>query len=204
MIAAHEIEQVRTPRGLRQFVQRRSVKISRVPNESRKAMEKKGIYKVFLDEIIPLSVFALRVYPENSRVKPVLGNQGYDALILNESGTEVDRIELAFPQDGSAKAKDARDVRRVGYSGLHIYDPGGNVAELVPRILQTCERKARNDYSDCTLVVIVDFVPPFAAHRHLYDMAIAELASRVKRIRFRAKRLFLLAVPFGCVTRLDA
>jgi hypothetical protein len=50
---------------------------------------------------MPLGSFSVWAYPENYKIKPILGNQGYDALVYNDKGQEVDRVEITRPHDGA-------------------------------------------------------------------------------------------------------
>ena len=86
-------------------------------------MLKKGLYKEFLYEIVPLSCFAVLEYQESCQILPVLGNQGFDAVVLDESGREIDRIEMTCPGDGAENAKDARLVVDRGQRGLFEWAP---------------------------------------------------------------------------------
>jgi len=123
MISREEIEKKRSPRGLRLFVRRVIEKVRLITDERHKAMRRVGLYKVFTDEIIPLSLFALRVYPTTYSVQPVIGNQGYDALVKNKRGRIVDHLEITWPQYGKRKSDDALMIVRRGYGDIDVYSP---------------------------------------------------------------------------------
>jgi hypothetical protein len=89
MITRKDIEKPRTPRGLRQFVCYRKEKVRAMTSERHAAIQRKGIYNVFIKEIIPLSIFALKAYSNTHRVEPILGNQGYDAIVRDTSVLSV-------------------------------------------------------------------------------------------------------------------
>ncbi len=158
------------------------------------------MYKQFLDEIVPLSCFAAWAYPESYEIQPVLGNQGYDAVVFNETGEEVDRIEITTPHDGAAEAMDARLVVNRGYGQAHVESPGDDFNALVPRVLAVCREKALKDYSDCTLVVAIEPLPPFTSFEAQYEKQIEVLASEMAQISFKAKRVFLVVLPERVVT----
>jgi hypothetical protein len=196
MLTKEEIEKERSPRGLRQFVRKRIKKIRNTTSERHAALQKRGLYKVFSDEIIPLSIFAIKTYPNACRVKPVLGNQGHDAIVKNDQGRILDFVELTWPQDGHQKADDAHKTVFRGFGNVDVYSPGEDIDRLCKFIQVTCQKKAQKDYSNCTLVVVIDFVPPFRQHYRLYCRKIKQVAEQIKSISFRAKRVFLLIVPF--------
>ena len=49
-------------------------------------MRRKGYYKEFLDKVEPLCNFAEVAYPKAFKVKPVIGNQGFDATVFDSDG----------------------------------------------------------------------------------------------------------------------
>lgn len=192
MITKSDIEKPRTPRGLRKFVCCRREKIRAITSERHAAMQKKGIYKEFFDEIIPLSIFALKVYPNTYKVKPILGNQGYDAIVTDTHGKFIEYIELTFPHDGQRNAEDAKLIASRDYGNIHVYSPGEDIERLCQFIQKTCLAKAEKDYSNCTLVIVIAFLPPSKQHHRLYSQKINQVKTLVQSISFKAKRVFLL------------
>jgi hypothetical protein len=195
MITPSLIEQRRSPRALRDFVVELKKAVKANEAERHCGIRKKGLYKKFLDEIVPLSLFALQVYPENHEIQPVLGNQGYDALVFNEVNKEVDRIEMTIPHDGSAAAKDARVVIEQGYGQVQVGYPGDDFDSLFPLVLATCRKKSIINYYNCTLVVAIVPMSPFKSFEAQYEKRIVVLASEMAKIRFKAKRVFLFVLP---------
>jgi len=199
MISKDEIEKTRSPRGLRQFVTRRVEKVRRVTKQRHEAVLKKGIYKVFSDEIIPLSIFCLKIYPNTYTVQPVIGNQGYDAIVRDDKGNIFDHIELTLPHDGFSAARSARLVVERGYGKIDIYSPGKNLNRMFSFILKACHNKSKKDYSNCSLVVCLNFSPPFPEHKKEYLNSIKKLLKEIKCISFRARKVYLLVMPFNNV-----
>ena len=99
-----DLEMPRTPLELRAFVELVRERVHHNPVEFESGMTKKGYYKEFLDEVVPLCNFAEVAYPPEYRVQPVLGNQGYDALVFDNQGAEEDKVEFTKPYDGAAAA----------------------------------------------------------------------------------------------------
>ena len=199
MVTKDDVEKQRTPRGLRQFVARRVKKIKQIKDERHKAMQKEGIYKFFLQEVIPLSIFCLKQYSNNHSIQPVIGNQGYDAVVRNERGRVIDYIEVTLPHDGASRNKNVRLVVSRGYSETGVQDIddiGEDLTRMFPSVLKTCKDKSRIDYSDCTLVVVVEFIQPDPENEKLYTDRLKQLIDRIRDISFRAKRVYVLAVPF--------
>lgn len=195
MVTASEMTRRRSPGALRTFVD--GIKESERANDSERhrGILKEGLNKEFLDEIVPLSCFSVLAYAESYEVQLVLGNQGYDALVFNETGQEVDRVEITTPHDGVAKAQDAKLVVTRGYGKVHVGTPGDDFIALLPYVLCTCRKKAQKDYGDCTLVVAVAPLPPFPSFELQYEKRIETLAGEMAQIKFKAKRVFLLILP---------
>lgn len=82
-----------------------------------------------------------------------------------------------------------------GYGATRTGNPGDDFDALIPYVLETCRRKALKDYSDCTLVVTIEPMSPFAGFENRYEEQIAILASDMGLIPFKAKRVFLLVLP---------
>lgn len=158
-------------------------------------MLKRGLYKEFLDEIEPLSQFAVLEYPDTYRLQPVLGNQGYDAVVFGANGQVVDRIEMAKPYDGATTAAVAREVVKNGWGGFRLHEPGDETEVLIPIIERTCRKKAQKDYSDATLVFAIPALPPLAGFEARYEEQIHRIKTSLSAAGFKAKRVFMFVPP---------
>jgi len=195
MITSLEIEQPRSPRSLREFVTQLKESVRSDEHERHLGIQKKGLYKEYLDELVPLSCFAVLAYPECYTVKPILGNQGYDALVFDQTGKEFDRIEITSPHNGAAAATEAKFVVNHGWARMPGGEPGDDFDAQFPHVLATCYKKAAADYSDCTLVIAVAPMPPFESFEGRYEEQIVALRREIAQIKFKAKRVFLLLLP---------
>ena len=192
MITEDDIQRPRSPRGLRQFVTRRKKNVRSVRSERHNAIQRKGLYNVFIKEIVPLSVFALKAYENSCSVQPILGNQGYDAIVKDTEGNIIDFVELTFPDDWKSEAEDANRVVSRGYGNTDVFNPGEDIDRLSIFIQDICLKKAQKDYSDCTLVIVIEFWPISKQFRALYSRKIQEVITNVQAFSFKAKRVFLL------------
>jgi hypothetical protein len=192
MITEDDIQKRRSPRGLRQFVTRRKKKINSIKSERHKAIQRRGLYNVFIKEIVPLSVFALKIYDNSYTVEPILGNQGYDAIVKDKGGNIIDYVELTFPDDWKSEAEDANLVVSRGGGKTNVFSPGDDIDGLSKFIHDICLKKAQKDYSDCTLVIVIDFWPVSKQFRKLYSRKIKEVTKNIQAFAFKAKRVYLL------------
>ena len=92
-ISVEELEIARSPLEFRDYVLNKKIEISDEENERHLAILKKGLYKQFQEEIMPLSLYGIIKYPPTYTIQPVLGNQGFvrDVNYISSSTT------IAFP-----------------------------------------------------------------------------------------------------------
>jgi hypothetical protein len=192
-IDPNHIEMPRCPAGLRRFIEQVRAGVRDNRNEFVLGMTKKGHYKQFLDEVEPLCAFAEAAYPSNYTVKPVLGNQGYDAIAFDDHGNEFEKIEFAKPHDGSKTASHSQQVINRGYSDVHVCDAAETLDDLLPFIEATCKSKSQKDYSGITLVFVLAALPPMPDIAANFGSQIARITGIVAAHTFNAQRVFLLA-----------
>jgi len=209
MITKEDIEIGRTPNELRQFVTTKMFKVNNCIKERHRGMLKKGIYKVFVDEIIPLSLFCIKIYPDNYNIFPKLGNQGYDAIVKDENGKIFEYLELTAPHDGRKAANDAKLTVERGYGELFVrdYNSGSDLKDMFSIIMDVCEKKLKKDYSNCSLVIVIYFSSPYEEEKPIYMQVLKELEKKilkkiftVKKIYF--KKIYLLPIDLGVVKKI--
>jgi len=204
MITKEDIEIERTPSELRQFVTTVKSKINNCEQERHKGMLKEGIYKVFIDEIIPLSLFCIKIYPDNYKISPKLGNQGYDAIVKDENGKIFEYVEITAPHDGRKAANVAKLAVKNGIalSTLRDYNSGSDLIDMFLIIMEVCKKKAKKDYSDCSLVIVIDFSPPFEEEKTKYVQLVKELEKKILKMKFNVKKIYLLITPLDMVEKI--
>ncbi|MBE3128076.1 MAG: hypothetical protein IMZ60_00145 [Actinobacteria bacterium] len=204
MITKEDIEIERTPNELRQFVTTLKSKIDNCEQERHRGMQKKGIYKVFVDEIIPLSLFCIKIYPDNYKILPKLGNQGYDAIVKDENGKIFEYVEITAPHDGRKAANVAKLAVKNGIAlnTLRDYNSGSDLIDMFSIIMDVCEKKSKKDYSNCSLVIDIDFSPPFEEEKTKYAQLVKELEKKILKMKFNVKKIYLLIIPLEMVKKI--
>jgi hypothetical protein len=200
MITKEDIEKGRTPNVLRQFVTTEKFKVENCIKERHKGMLKKGIYKVFLDEIVPLSLFCMKIYPDNYKIFPKLGNQRYDAIVKDEDGKIYECLELTVPHDGRKAANNAKLTVERGYGNPLVYSPGSDLKDMFPTIMDVFEKKLKKDYSNCSLVIVIDFDPPLKGEKPIYLQLLKELEEKILKKIFTVKKIYfkkIYLLPIG-------
>ena len=199
MITKEDIETGRTPKELRQFVTTKKLKVNNCKQERHRAMRKKGIYKVFVEEIIPLSLFCIKIYPDNYKIFPKLGNQGYDAIVKDENGKIFEYVEITAPHDGRKAANVAKLAVKNGIAlnTLRDYNSGSDLIDMFSIIMDVCEKKSKKDYSNCSLVIDIDFSPPIEEEKTIYVQLVKELEKKILEMKFNVKKIYLLIIPLN-------
>ncbi len=191
-LSPEDIAKPRSPRGLFNFVEQVIASVRADLAELHVGNARCGYYKEFLDEVVPLACFAFQYYDDAHTVQPILGNQGFDAMIRNESGHIVDKVEIANAIDGAIVSAIAREVAQNGYGGLTVGNPGDDLEALIPIIERVAKKKAMKDYSGITIVFNIASTTPFEG----FEARHSEQLERIKNILisagFRAKRVFMI------------
>jgi hypothetical protein len=118
ILSEAEMAKERTPQELAIWVEERH-SLFRTSKESRKyCREGRGLAKKFIEEVIPLSIFASRCYAGRSDIKciPNLGNENYDAIIYDYSFTPPSelKVEITYAVDGYDQALRKEVLHRDG------------------------------------------------------------------------------------------
>ena len=187
------IQESRTPSELRNFVRSFKRDAEEIKEERHKAFKKKGLYKEFIDELTPLSIFC-ELYYRNIDVKISLklGNQPFDAEVRDNDGNLKEKIEITTPHNGKKSAEEYRQVASRGYSDVTLYSPGADLEKLRSIIIKTAENKAKKNYEGCLLVIEVYYLLPYQEHNELYESKIASIVDDIRKISFNAKKVFVL------------
>lgn len=196
MLTDEDIDVPRTPTELRGFIEQVRNEVLDDKAERDRGIRKRGPYKRFLDEVVPLSLYSRVEYSDEFRLLPVKGNQPYDAAVFDAFDREIERIEIAVPHDGEWEAKDARLLLERGYGRARVWGPGEDINELRPFVMATAAKKALIGYDDATTLVFVLSVMPFdAAHDHPREATLNSLVADLGRVCFSAGRVRVFIPP---------
>ena len=94
MITKDELETGRTPKELSEFVSQIFDQIRADDAQVKLARTRQGTYKEFIEEVYPLSIFLSCKYGDDClyKCRPVLGNQGYDAVVEADEGKLIENV----------------------------------------------------------------------------------------------------------------
>lgn len=192
MLSKSDIEKPRSPQDLHDFVCQVVAAVRQNEIELPKAHLGHGLYRVFKNEIVPLSIFTKLHYVDDVLIKPILGNQGFDAEVFTNNGCLIERIEITNPHNGTAAHENAKLLVLRGFGKEDTFDPGENFTRMFHIIRLACEKKSLKDYSNNILVISVDFTEPFEEHHNLYFKYAVRLQREFAKIEFKSKQVYLL------------
>ncbi len=195
MITKEKIERRRTRAELRQFVADVRVAVESYPDEMKKARKKAGLYKMFVDELMPLALAADHICDCTDYLEPVCGNQGYDVVIYDAMGNYKGKIEIAKPYKGDVNAEDVKLLEQRGFGNIKIHKLGEGLSEVAGHILATAKKKALKDYSDCTLLLVGAIAPPFECELEPLEKTAELLKIELQSIPYNAKQVVLVVPP---------
>jgi hypothetical protein len=201
MISKHDLEIKRTPDELSAFVKSTFDAIRADENTRKTARLRKPPYKELIEEVYPLSVFCSLKYSNNGVLcSPVIGSQGFDAVIESPQGDLVEHVELSWPIDGQKAHFAAKELNENGVTKLEIRDvndPSPRDA-IIERIVNKAIDKALKDYSTdkgSSIVFMVGTAPYFGMSKIEYPDDIGRLVESIKNISFKVSNVYLLLLP---------
>ena len=201
MINKEELEKIRTPVDLQNYISTtlEKIKSERKERERARLKLKGSLYKEFIEELYPLSVFCSWRYPNNDvTVQLIIGDQGYDAIVYDGNGVEISHIEITWPIDGHRQKQEALLLNDIGYVMHEVCDPIIKVREEVERVYEVAIRKSRKDYSGlsgASLVILINFFPYFLLSDPQHRNELNSLMDKLKSLNYLAENVYLVLMP---------
>ena len=201
MVTKEDLQEKRTPNDLCEFVETTFATIKSDKETKEIARLKKGLYKELIEEVYPFSIFCkLKYNGYEVLCGPVIGNQGYDAIIESSSGTQLEIVELTWPIDGQKQHFQSVQLNVKGYSDTEVWDYNDDSKrkELIERIIKTAEGKALKDYETeegASLVFVLNIAPYFGMTEVENKEDIELLKTKLKAIKFKVNSVYLLLLP---------
>lgn len=176
-IIAAEITTERTPRELINWVESKVDTVASTDSGEKTIRLRQGLAKQLVEEY-PLAIFAFKKYGETNLVciKPVIGNQNYDAILTDNSYSPalISYVEVTQAHEGEAEYLRAFHLQEYGYvpgtgtvkkegtkeTGLRVSaqleaESVGTVAEReLTKIVDAIGRKEGKSYPANTCLVV--------------------------------------------------
>jgi hypothetical protein len=179
VINIEELTKKRTPSELLSWVNWKREQIASTEEGERTLILHEGLKKQFAEEVYPLALFGQRKYGDTDEIlmQPIIGNQGYDAVITDlrsepalESYVEItqahegendylfrfvlSRQGITFGHSRPIKAGTKKTGLRVSIPP-QVVSPSEVATKELKKIVDAAKRKAAKDYPINTSLIIV-------------------------------------------------
>ncbi len=213
MLSKEEFQRPRTPYELSQYVKKVYADVKGDKNIVKIARLKKNLYKQFIEELYPFSVFCNWKYPENNVLcELIIGNQGYDGIITLSTG-EKEFIEITWPIDGQKKIQLARymnkllDIRTGNQNDIkefeircetYDYNDLSKWKAVKDHVIEVAKNKALKDYTSTggsSLVFLVD-VEYLYFNRDDHNKELLDIVEQLKKIDYKVDSVYVILMPY--------
>jgi hypothetical protein len=191
-----ELERPRKPSELSRFVNELFRTIEGDEAAQQAARLRRDHFKEFIREILPLSIFASWRYPDEQVLcVPRIGNQGYDAEIVNLDNELVERIEVTWPEDGQLRKLVARRLNELGHDRCEV-DPREGRTEIARQFRKVASAKSLIDYGNASLLFVLDLLPNYYFKQPDTQRDLDQLEELLRSTDWTgAARVFLIPLP---------
>jgi hypothetical protein len=198
-IEKEELTLPRTPDELCSYVKDVHERVMKDDETRHQARLKRGLYKEFLEELTPLSIYSKWKFPRNNvTCQLIIGNQGYDAIIRNlPSDPEyVEHVEITFPFDGQKHHEDAKEINEKGYCFESWNDDLSKIKEEIIRVIKQAQKKSLKDYDykNSSLIISLGTQPYFDLKRGEHNDEIMDLVQQLRAIEYKVKSVYLVLI----------
>ena len=197
LVTEKDLEKPRTAKELTSYLEELFAAIQENQSERQSARTRKGLYKPLMEELWPISWYFTRKYASSAfRLKLELGNQGFDAVVFDEAGAPVERIEVTWPIDGHKHFEAMRLLNERGYGLVEIYDdPLDKLKDVIELTLAGAQKKAVREYrfeGHSTLALVVDVSLYYHPDDPTHCNEINRLVNKLSQLKYHVDNVVLL------------
>lgn len=201
-----DIEICRTPEEMKTYYESMRDNVKSDTEYSNMARSKKGLFKEFLEEFYPLYCFSQsRFCDKESKLKIVLGNQGYDAILINPEGKEI-KLEFTSYIDGKWKYEDALTINSRGYGNIRFSDHkdlSSRSLDYLEKILLNVKNKSDKSYVGISIVFIVNTFDYFEVYNNDSQQFVNLIMYEIGKINFRSDTIYLMVMNDKNISEID-
>jgi hypothetical protein len=215
VIEIEELTKKRTPLELLNWVNWKRDQIASTEDGERTLILHQGLVKQFAEEVYPLALFGQRKYGDTDGIlmQPVMGSQGYDAVITDlrtkpatESYVEITQahegeneylFRVVLSQQGFAFGHSRaikKGTRRNRQVSIHpqVVDPNEVATKELRKIVDAVKRKAAKDYPISTSLIVI-FEDDWFFRKALDDRHLDSFVRRnILKLDLRFSMLYLI------------
>ncbi|NBD25411.1 hypothetical protein [Paenibacillus glycinis] len=191
----HDLDLFRTPSEMQSYFESKREEIISNKELNDLARLKTGRYKIFLEEFYLLYLFSRsKLVPIDAKVRVVIGNQSYDAIVQYSTG-EIKRYEITEFIYGKSEYEDAVLINERGYSKMRIGDTRDletKAMEYLEEVIRNANKKAIKNYERVSIIIVMN------THIHLdiwnlnTELFIRKAIDRIRQLPFNCNEVLLL------------
>lgn len=174
IITKEDIEKVRSVSELGDWIDKKHSQISNRKDTIKSCRLRKGLFKEFIEESMPLNIFCQQYFDNNLnvQVKQTIGSQNYDAELINQPNAIFKYIEITQAHEGKDDFYRRWHLNEFGHANAlgevvqnkpiakskiksEAIDHATIVHNETQRIDQAINKKIDKDYNDKTALVVV-------------------------------------------------
>ena len=153
-------------------------------------------YKKLREELYPLYEYVkLKYKSDEVEFKLEPPNSPFDASVYRDN-IIIEQIELTYPRNGEEENEDAKYLVERGYGEIRDWGgiPRNSAIEIIRK---SAEKKAKKNYSNKTLIVVINQYPLWDLSDPDDEEEIQILANTLKKIEYCAKSVILFVMPIS-------
>jgi len=174
IITKEDIEKIRSVSELNDWIDKKHSQISNSKNATESCRLRKGLFKEFIEESTPLNIFCKQYFTPNPNqlVKQTIGDQNYDAELIDSSDIDFKYIEITQAHEGKDDFYRRWHLNEYGHANAlgrvvqnkpiekskiknEAVDHATIVHNEIQRINRAINKKLDKDYNDKTALVVV-------------------------------------------------
>lgn len=194
-----DLEKWRTPKELLDYFGEIRELINTNAEYKEMACLKKGVFKKVSEEFWPLCCFGQSKYcEENTMLRLVLGNQGFDAIMKEYNGQEK-RLEFTQFIDGRTERTLAEKMLK-GEMPFRFNDSKcleERSFNYINDVMINAFHKSVKDYCGVDLIICVNTFDYFEVYNNSSKDFIELLITKLRELSFSADRVFLVVFNSG-------
>jgi hypothetical protein len=202
----YDLEELRTPNEMKLYFEKKNQIINEDDEYIKLARLKKGLFKEFLEEFYPLYCFSQSKFcDKKAKVKIVLGNQGYDALLIQRDDSKI-KIEITGYTDGKWENNDAKKLNDRGYGDVRFNDTKNLMARsenYLKKVIENVKNKSEINYTGISILICVDTFDYFEVYGNNSASFVDILKQEIFKIETSADHVFLLVLNNKDITQID-
>ena len=199
----HDIGIYRNKQQMDEYFKLKIKEINSDPELTELAILKKGLFKEFLEEFYILYLYSISRYcPQNSKMKIIIGNQNYDALIYHDD--RIEKLEISYFVYGKFENMNAKKIieNKIGLINKSI-DLDYNICSYFYDFMNNYKKKCMKNYLNTTLIITLRTFDYFEVFDNSSKDFINIIIDSMAKINTNARRVLLMVINNDGIYNID-